>query len=481
MKFDFTKQPTLPTSLKGSHDVIISLWGICAEIDELKEKLNTNSKNSSMPPSKDLKKSMDKSNGKRRGNKKKRKQGGQPGHPKHKRELVPESEVDHVEKLPPKKQCECQGLIIPSGNYLRQQQFELPPITPVVTEYQRQEGSCCNCGKRHFGKLPNKAANFILGPRAIAMVATLTGSYRTSKRNVVALFHDIYRFKISTGTICKAEKIASAALKYPVEEAKKFIKNKKTEVHADETGHKEKGKRMWAWVAVACYLSIFIIRPSRGSIAAKELLGEDFSGTLITDRWSAYSWVSESLRQLCWSHLLRDFEKISERNGTSKKIGMKLIRLTEQMFRYWRKVKHNEKTKAQFQKYMTKKIPEFEKLLRNGTRCKNKKTKGMCKEILKLKNALWTFVRKEGVEPTNNLAERTIRTHVIWTKTSFGTQSKVGTLYMERVLTVVGSCKLQQRNVLEFMTSAVNGYYENNRYPSLIPMNSDDIESRKAA
>ena len=204
MKFDFMKQPTLPISLKESHEVIISLWGICAEIDVLKEKLNTNSQNSSMPPSKDLKKSIEKSNGKRRGIKKKRKQGGQPGHTKHKRELVPESEVNHVEKLPPKKQCECNGLVIPNGNYLRQQQFELPPITPIVTEYQRQEGTCCNCGKRHFGKLPNKAAHFILGPRAIAMVATLTGCYRTSKRNVVALFQDIYRFVTVHQISCQA-------------------------------------------------------------------------------------------------------------------------------------------------------------------------------------------------------------------------------------------------------------------------------------
>ena len=143
------------------------------------------------------------------------------------------------------------------------------------------------------------------------MVSTFTVCYRVSKRNVASLFQDIYCFRISIGTICKAEKIASAALMYLVEQAKKFIKNKNTQIYTDETGHKENGKRMWAWVAVACYMSIFIIRPSRGSVVAKELLGEDFSGILIIDRWSAYSWISKLLRQLCWSHLLRDFEKIS--------------------------------------------------------------------------------------------------------------------------------------------------------------------------
>lgn len=226
---------------------------------------------------------------------------------------------------------------------------------------------------------------------------------------------------------------------------------------------------MWAWVAVACFISIFIIRSSRGRNSAEELLGSDFSGILITDRWSAYSWVETALRQVCWAHLLRDFQKISERHGKSGVIGKSLVKLTNQMFSFWHKVKSGEKSRAQLQNYMKKKIPEYEALFKRGLRCKNKKTKGTCKQILKIIDALWTFVYKEGVEPTNNLAERTIRTHVIWNKTSFGTQSKSGTLYMERVLTAVGSCKLQRKNVLDYISQAVLSYYNGEQYPSLIP------------
>lgn len=479
MNFDFTKSARHPGDIEDCHAVIDNLWDL---VRDLKEKLGTNSKNSSKRPSSDIDNtnSSKTSLPKKKKGKKKRKQGAQPGHEKHTRELVPENEVDVINICPPKKHCDCSGLIIPTGQYSRKQQFELPPIKPIVTEYQLQKGTCCRCSMKHIGHLPDKISNFILGPRAIAMVGTLTGCYRMSKRNVVAILQDIYNFKISTGTVCKAERIVSAALEGPVKAAKHFIKNKQTEVHADETGHKEKGKRMWAWVAVACLISIFIIRPSRGRNSAEELLGSDFSGILITDRWSAYSWVETALRQICWAHLLRDFQKISERHGKSGVIGKSLVKLTNQMFSFWHKVKSGEKTRTQFQNYMKNKIPEYESLFKRGLRCKNKKTKGTCKHILKIKDALWTFVYKEGVEPTNNLAERTIRTHVIWNKTSFGTQSKSGTLYMERVLTAVGSCKLQGKNVLDYISQAVLSYYNGEQYPSLIP-STYSFENSEAA
>lgn len=467
MSFNFSQAALHPDDIKGCHDVIDNLWDL---VRDLKEKLGTNSKNSSKRPSSEIDKpATSKTNSPKEKSKNKRKQGAQKGHNKHTRELVPIETVDHIKKCPPKRQCDCNGLVIPTGQYSRKQKFDFPVIKPIVTEYQLQEGTCSCCSKRHVGQLPDRIPSFILGPRGIALVGTLTGCYRISKRNVVALFHDIYNFKISSGSICKAEKLVSAALERPVEAAKHFIKDKQTEVHADETGHKEKGKRMRAWVAVACMISIFIIRPSRGRKSAEELLGSEFAGILITDRWSAYSWVKTSHRQVCWAHLLRDFQKISERHGQSNIIGNALIKLTNQMFRYWHKMKTGVKSRDQFEKYMGAKIPEFEYLFKRGRRCKNKKTKGTCKEILKIKEALWTFVYKESVEPTNNLAERTIRTHVIWNKTSFGTQSTGGTLYMERILTVVGSCKLQGMNVLDYLSEAVTSYYNDKQYPSLIP------------
>ena len=488
MKLDFTKPAPSPATLKEANEIISFLWSYCAknknlesEVKELKEQLNTNSQNSSLPSSKDKPSSKKKPKKKKRST---RKQGAQPGHSAHKRELVPVEEVDHVEECNPTKQCSCGGLVIKSKNHRKHQYFELPVIKPIVTEYQMFSGKCCVCEKTYWGTLPANVSTGMLGPRAIAMVATLTGSYRVSKRNVVNLFEDIYRFKISVGSVSKAEKIASMALKGPVEEAKTFIKTvDNIEVHADETGHKEKGKRMWAWVAVALLVSVFIIRASRGSKVAKELLGENFKGILNSDRWSAYTWVKTRIRQLCWAHLKRDFKKISERSGTSGIIGDELLLQTNRMFSYWDKVKSGQKTKADFQRYMKCIRKNVEGLLIRGTRCKNKKTSGTCKHILNLKEALWTFVDRDGIDPTNNTAEQVIRTHVIWTKTSFGTQSPAGTEYMERVLTAVGSCKLQKRNVLDFMTDAVQSYFSSSKQPSLIPEANvgSNIEFRKAA
>src|SRR4029077_10297039 len=103
-----------------------------------------------------------------------------------------------------------------------------------------------------------------------------------------------------------------------------------------------------------------------------------------------------------------------------------------------------------------------------GTRSKNKNTAGSCRNILSCGSALWRFLSTDGVEPTNNLAERMIRTIAIWRKTSFGTQSKKGSLYMERIMTVVATCKLQKRNILDYLTSAVKSHIEKSAFPSLL-------------
>ena len=488
MKFDFNKPAPQPKNLPEANRIIKRLWKLCADSKKLKvkleaqnERLNTNSDNSSLPPSKDNK---SKSRKKRKKKKSIRKQGAQHGHEAKKRELLPVSEVDKVEKIYPEKQCPCSGTVNIRDEFRRHQTYELPVIKPFVTEYQMMSGECNLCGRICWASLPLGIPTGMFAPRAIAMISTLTGGYRMSKRNVVNLFDDVYNFKISVGSVINAEKIASKAMEAPVEEAKQFIKNADgVEVHADETGHKEKGKKMWAWVAVTMLVAVFIIRSSRGSKVAKELLGDKFKGILNSDRWNGYSWVSTVRRQLCWAHLKRDFQKIAERNGVSKIIGEKLLSYEHNMFLYWRKVKAGEKTKKEFQLYMKRIRREVELLLLRGTRSRNSKTAGTCRHILSLKDALWTFVDCDGVDPTNNTAEQVIRTHVIWRKVCFGTQSANGTLYMERVLTVVGSCKLQERNVLDFITHAVESYFFEKRSPSLIPKkyNTQSTDLKEAA
>lgn len=496
MKLDFTQPPPKPQTLKEAQEIINALWKFCGqleatcaklsarldeqqakieaqqikieaqqkEIRELKEKLNTNSRNSSKPPSQDsFKKTTEKKQ------KSKRKQGGQPGHDGIHRSLLPETAVDHIEKCMPAQHCACGHQIELTNHYHRHQVHELPRVKAIVTEYQLYAGVCCRCKKTYYADLPAGVPTGMLGPVALSKIGTLTGDYRISKRNVANLFEDFYGLTVSVGTISNAEKIVSAALCSPVEEAKEYIPHQEV-VNSDETGHAEKGKKMWTWVCVSLLVAVFIIRNSRGAKVIKEFLGKGFKGILCTDRWSAYSWMAAIFRQICWSHLSRDFKKISERRGKSGRLGKELLECQKKIFYHWHKFKKGKLSREQLKHMMRSTQNRVEALLMEGLSCTNKKTNRTCREILKVKKAMWTFIEKEGVEPTNNIAEQVIRRIVIWRKTSFGTQSASGTLYLERIMTVVASCKLQKRNVLDFVTDAIKAYLRGAQAPSLIPV-----------
>ena len=220
---------------------------------------------------------------------------------------------------------------------------------------------------------------------------------------------------------------------------------------------------MTAWVTV------FVVRRSRGAKVARELLGERFWGWLVTDRWSAYTWYPSWRRQLCWAHLLRDIEAMIARGGRSAEVGEALRVEARKMFQWWHRVRDGTLTHASFRTYMPPVRREVERLLEAGQRCGVPKTEGTCREIFKRRQALWTFVRHEGVEPTNNTAERAIRPGVLWRKGSFGTQSAEGSRFVEAVMTVVATLKQQRRNVLEYLTAACQAALCGEAAPSLLP------------
>jgi transposase len=469
-------EPTLPipqpATLEEAQELIKALWLKLLEqskvieeqgrrIKELEEKLNTNSRNSSRPPS------TDKGPGKKKSGSGK-KAGGQPGHTGKGRALFTEEQIDRTQSCYPNRQCECGGAVNTTRLGRRHQTIDIPEIKPFITEYRLYAGVCRGCGKQHEAGLPAGVSAKLVGPRLLALIGTLTGGYRLSKRLVQGLLQDLYRIELSVGTISESEEIISAALETVVQEAHEHIQRAAV-VHSDETGHKEKGKKQWMWVGIAGLVSVFLARASRSAEIAKELLGEAFAGILISDRYSAYTWVEALRRQLCWAHLLRDFTKIAQRSGTAGQVGAQLIEHTKRMFRYWHQVRDGTLSRDCFAHCMTHIQTGMESALQRGIVCGESKTANTCKGLLKVKAALWTFVHTQGVEPTNNLAERTIRSYVIWRKTSFGTQSKRGSLYMERMMTTVGSCKLQGRNILEFVTQAVGAYIANGIAPSLVP------------
>jgi transposase len=210
------------------------------------------------------------------------------------------------------------------------------------------------------------------------------------------------------------------------------------------------------------------------------LLGKDFVGWLITDRWSGYDWYDPGLRQLCWSHLTRDFQAFIDRGGKSALIGHQLMSQRHRMFKWWHRVRDGTLTRQEFQKRMRPVERTVGTLLRQALGCGQKKSAGVARRILRREKCLWVFVDVPGVEPTNNYGERTLRQGVIYRKLSFGTRSERGSRFVERILTVVTTLKQQRRNPLEFLTQALWAYRRGLPAPSLLPT-SDEAQVAASA
>jgi transposase len=388
-------------------------------------------------------------------------------------------DVDEVVVLKPKQ---CSGCHAPlSGDDptpFRHQVIEIPPIKPVITEYQWHQLVCPECGETTRAPWPAGVPSGTYGPRVQATVALYTGAYRLSKRTTQHVMDEVFGVPMSVGTIGPLEQATTAAVAAPVEEARTYVQAQEV-AHLDETSWRQGDKRAWLWVAVTSWVTVFVVRLSRGGQVARELLGERFGGILVTDRYSAYNWYPVRWRQLCWAHLLRDFEAMRDRGGGSEGIGDALLAQAHQMFTWWHRVREGTLQRSTFRSYMTPLRREVERLLEAGSRCGVPQTAGTCRDILKRREALWTFVQVAGVEPTNNTAERAIRPGVLWRKGSFGTQSAEGSRFVESMMTVVATLKQQQRNVLEYLTTACEAALRGEAAPSLLP--ASEQKSQAAA
>jgi transposase len=305
------------------------------------------------------------------------------------------------------------------------------------------------------------------------MLSMCSAVYRLSRRTVEDLMADFFNVDISLGSVSACEETVSKAVAAPVAEAREYVE-KAPVAHADETGYREvpaegeRKKKAWLWAAVTPLVTVFLVHAKRSTIAAKELLGS-FAGILVSDRWSAYSFIDAVRRQLCWAHLLRDFEWIAEFGAEATATGKALVEQTKLMFRWWHELKEGRLARSGFQERMGPLITRVEALLEEGAACGHKKTAGRCRKILGLRAALWTFVRVEGVEPTNNAAERALRPAVLWRKGSFGSASERGSRFVERMLTVAATCRQQGRSVLEYLVAACEAHARGGPAPSLLP------------
>jgi transposase len=436
-----------------------------ARVQELEALLARNSGNSSRPPSSDPPGSPPPAPPKRTS----RQRGGQPGHEKHSRPLVPRERVDRTVVVKPDACRRCGNVLEGEDpEPFRHQVFEVPKVMGTVDEYQLHALFCPTCGISTRAVLPPGVPIGNFGARLQAMVSVCSGAYRMSKRQIEELVEDFFGVPISLGSIANLEQATSEAVAAPVDEVARAVREEPV-VHADETGWFEHSKRAWLWAAVTAHMALFLIRARRSARAAKDLLGAAFAGILVSDRWSAYAWVDVARRQLCWAHLLRQFRGFQDRGPEARVIGEALELLTEAMFHVWHRVRDGTVTRAAFREFIENLRPHVVGRLQEGAACPVQAVAGRCREILELEPALWTFADVEGVEPTNNAAELRIRHGVLWRKTSFGTDSPNGSRFVERILTVVTTLRMQGRNVLDYVTAACEAALAGTPAPSLLP------------
>jgi transposase len=439
-------------------------------IEELERLLGMNSKNSSKPPSYDPP-GMTAVLPKRR----RKKRGAKNGHQPHLRELLPPETVKHRIELNPQV-CPCGGTNLQRTNEepLRHQIVDIPPIEPQVIEYVQHIHRCKDCGELIYQPLPDEVKRKYFGPGILALVAILTGMLNTSKRKALAMINEVFSVPMSLGGLSNCEAQLADALEHPYNEAIEHIREQDV-AHADETGWRRGNRqRGWLWTLCCGGAAVFMVHAQRGQKAAKKLLGA-FCGTLVSDRWGGYNFFG-GVRQICWAHLKRDFKAISESKAAIGKIGQQLYGLAKKILKLRARVRDGTLRWRTFQNRMTPLMKRVEELLEKGAsgQCT---LSGKCRRIIKHREHLWTFVQDRGVEPTNNIAERIVRQAVLWRRSSFGTQSERGACYVERILTVCATCRLQGRSVIEYLRDACRCHLSGVPVPSLVESAGDLAES----
>jgi transposase len=442
-------------------------------VRDLQERLNRNSSNSSIPPSANPlsapKPVVKNSSG--------RKPGGQRGHPGHHRQRIPLERVKIVVPYVPTICTHCQAPlpVEPGPNEPEptwHQVAEIPELAAEITEHQGHARTCPCCGHINREEIPPEIRAHAIGPRLAAVMSYFSGCHHLSRRAVEEVVETVFEVPISLGSVSALEAETSAALAGSYQEAQAAVRDAPVK-NTDETGWSEKGQKRWLWTAATATVAFFVIHLRRGFEGLQALLGETITGVVCSDRWSAYSKLPLQLRQICWAHLKRDFQKLVDRGGPAEAIGRAGLEVVECLFADWWAFRRGELDRAGLLARAEPIARELQGILEQGCSCADSKTATFCANLLALYPALWLFTKLEGVEPTNNHAERILRSGVLWRKNAFGCHSAEGCRFVERMLTVVQTLRLQKRPVLDFLYQAILAHRSGVAAPQLLGQTGD--------
>jgi transposase len=372
-------------------------------------------------------------------------------------------EVDQIIDCPPSDVCECGASVLAGSEPLRHQVFDVPPVRAGVNEYRLFSGCCTGCGKKHRAPLPAGVPTGQIGPRALALIGALGTRYHLTQFKIRDLLAQVTGVDFSVGAISQAHGKLSQALAAPVSEAIKSLATAPI-LHMDETRFPREGTSgNWVWGVVSPTLAVYSLLPSRARYVIDSLIGAKPQGIVVSDRYAGYAHIPAEQRQRCWSHLIRDFIRISERPGQPGRIGANLLGSAYVLFR-WRA---NANKTAEAFKPLQRRVERA--LIRGRAQTVCRRTAATCANLLKSLPSLWTFLRDSRVEPTNNDAERALRGIVIKRKISGPTRSRRGDEFIARAFTAQETCRRQGRDLWDFLHQAVTAWIDKTAPPSLLP------------
>jgi transposase len=473
-------------------EVILELAGAvevlgarCEQLEErigrLEEQARRDSRTSSRPPSQDPPKTRQQRRAEARAKAKEllakqggaeRKAGGQEGHHGAGRELAGDDQVDEiVAHYPPA----CRGCgrefsedeRRPGGRFGRHQVCELPPISVLLVEHRAHRLHCPQCGTRTTASLPAGIGGSAFGPRLRAAIVTLTARNRISRRGIAELAGELFGARLSSGSVDAICQHASTALEDSYSALRDWILAQDA-VHVDETGWRTAGDSRALWAAATEGASIFEIAEHCNREQFNELIG-DYTGIVISDRCNGYEHLDPHQRQVCWSHIQRDFRRHCEGLAEQKTFGEQGLELTRQVFKAWRAYQHEHHDRHRLQVETAPIQTELRQLLEDAS-LKSTHTRWhrrFANNLLKVWPALWTFTTHPGVEPTNNPAERALRGPVIYRKLSLGTQSEPGERFAERTLSAAVTCRIRRRSLFTYLSELLTAHSRGDPFPAL--------------
>jgi transposase len=399
-----------------------------------------------------------------------RTRGGQRGHSGHTRLQLSEEDLSGVVEHRPLQCPSCSlplSLDLPTeGEPERVQVWEIPPISPQVIEHRGYRVRCPHCAVLvPTPDLPDGA----FGPRVTAIGSVLHGRFRLSMRETTEVLGDLFGVPLGAGSVSTLCQDVSAALSEPYAAVRAQVEAE-THANVDETGWQQAGEKRWLWVAVTALCTFFVVAQHRSAAVLLSLLGEGFDGVVSSDRFKAYLSIPVERRQICWAHLKRNLLAFAERGGAVGDWGKEAVGVVEKVFAAWYHFQEGSGDRAALQEEIAPLRQDLSALWESGGQLPSWMVRGFCADVSKLEAALWTFVTVDGVEPTNNAAERSLRPAVLWRKGCFGADSTNGNAFVAKILTASATCRQHKRHLLTYLTNAVIAYREGQTAPSLLPV-----------